>query len=322
MQEAGQGSGEPVEHHLCLRVAEPRVELHDLDAGRRQGEARVQQAAIRGGAAAQRVDRGLDDPLEDVAGQIRRGPGERRVGAHATRVGALVAVAGPLEVLRREQRDRGRAVGEREQGHLGTVQVLLDDDLAAARGVAFGDAEVVGDDDARAGRQRVVLDHVGRPEGAEGLVGLGLGGGRQGPGRGDAGLRHDLLGERLRPFNACGRRVRAEGGNSRCAERVADTGHQRGLRSDHHEVGAQRLGQPGDLSRVGDLHLVRLRQLGDARIARRGMQIRHRGVAAEGADDRVLTAAGPDHQYSHVGEPTVRYLHIPASTLSTARVGG
>ena len=63
-----------------------------------------------------------------------------------------------------------RAVGEAEHGDLGAVEVLLDDDAAARRrsrraACVQGLVAVVGDDDALAGGESVVLDDVGRAEG-------------------------------------------------------------------------------------------------------------------------------------------------------------
>ena len=58
---------------------------------------------------------------------------QRRVGAHAAGVRALVAVAQPLEVLRRQQRQHRRAVADREQRHLRAVEVLLDHHPLARR---------------------------------------------------------------------------------------------------------------------------------------------------------------------------------------------
>ena len=91
--------------------------------------------------------------------------GDGRVGAHPAGVRADVAVADALEVLGGRHRDRPLAVAEREQRQLLAGEVLLDEDLAvaeaactqevlerAARGVL-----VLGDDDALAGGQPVVL---------------------------------------------------------------------------------------------------------------------------------------------------------------------
>ena len=63
--------------------------------------------------------------------QRDRRPWQRRVGAHAAGVRALVVVRHALEVLRREQRDDGGAVGDGEQRNLGAVEVFLDDDAGA-----------------------------------------------------------------------------------------------------------------------------------------------------------------------------------------------
>ena len=84
-------------------------------------------------------------------------------------VGPLVAVEDPLEVLGGLQRVDGRAVGDREQRHLGAVEVLLDHDPLARR--PRGRARlvaVVGDDHALAGGEAVVLHDVRRAERVEG----------------------------------------------------------------------------------------------------------------------------------------------------------
>ena len=52
--------------------------------------------------------------------------GHRRVGAHPAGVRAGVAVADPLEVARRRERQRGLAVADREQRQLVAVEELLD----------------------------------------------------------------------------------------------------------------------------------------------------------------------------------------------------
>ena len=61
-------------------------------------------------------------------------PGDRRVGAHPAGVRAGVAVADPLVVAGRSERDRAAAVGEREQRHLLALQQLLDHERLAEPG--------------------------------------------------------------------------------------------------------------------------------------------------------------------------------------------
>ena len=60
-------------------------------------------------------------------------PRQRRVGAHAAGVGALVAVAQALVVLRGAQRQHVVAVAEEEERHLGPVEELLDEHGPVAR---------------------------------------------------------------------------------------------------------------------------------------------------------------------------------------------
>jgi hypothetical protein len=115
VQQAGQRRLQPVQNHLGLRVAEARVEFDHADARRREAQAGVEQAGVRRPAAAHRVDGGLHDGRHDLVGQAGRGPRERAVGTHATRVRAEVAVVGALEVLGGHQRHGGGPVGQREQ---------------------------------------------------------------------------------------------------------------------------------------------------------------------------------------------------------------
>ena len=121
----------------------------------------------RRAAARQLVEHGLVDlgahALEERVVDL----GDRRVGAHPAGVRARVAVADPLEVARRGQRQRALAVAEREHGQLVAVEELLDDHgvLAEAaldehrleRRARLG--LVGGDHDALARRQAVGLDH-------------------------------------------------------------------------------------------------------------------------------------------------------------------
>ena len=116
------------------------------------------------------------------------------------------------------------AVGEAEQRDLGAVEVLLDHDLRRRparqrRACASGLGAVVGDDDALAGGQPVVLDDVRRAERVQ-RVGH-LGGGRADvrqrgghPGRG-----HHLLGEGLAALELRRLRGRAEAGDARARAR-------------------------------------------------------------------------------------------------------
>ena len=134
----------------------------------------------------------------------------------------------------------------REQRHLGAVEVLLDHDPVAGRRVGERRVAVVGDDDALAGGEAVVLDDVRRPELVE--RGGGLVGGRADvrPRGRDAGRGHHLLGERLGALEPGGLGRRAEAGDAGGAHGVGDPGDQRRLGPDHDQVDAeaQRPGRP------------------------------------------------------------------------------
>ena len=72
----------------------------------------------------------------------RRHDRRGRVGAHAAGVGARVAVADALVILRRRQRQRVRAVDEREEARLLALEEFLDHDLAAGLAERAGEAGV------------------------------------------------------------------------------------------------------------------------------------------------------------------------------------
>jgi len=160
----------------------------------------------------------------------------RGVGAHAAGIGAGIAVADPLVILRRDQRQRMRAIHQREEAELLAVEKFLDHDLrrglAELRplqhrvdlGLGFGEARA--DDDALAGGETVRLDDDRRGE----LVGesLRLGGiGEAGIARGrDAVFRGDVFHEALGAFKLGGFRAGSEGGDAGGFEAVGQAFHQ------------------------------------------------------------------------------------------------
>ena len=80
---------------------------------------------------------------------------------------------------------------------------------------------------------------------------------------------------------------------------VGDPGDQRRLGADHDQVDAEPRGQVGD---GGAGHRVDLVQGGDRRdagVARGRVHLRDRGVEGERAGERVLAAAGADHEGLH-----------------------
>ena len=228
---------------LGLGIAEARVELDDLDAALGHGETAVEHPHEGGAAASQFVDHGAGHAAHDLVREPLGQPLERRVGAHATRVGALVTVANALEVLGRLQWDHVLAVAEHEQGHFRAVQELLDDHgtarVQAFARVGLGTVPVRRDHHALARGQPVVLNHVGRTETLEGRPHVReIRRGHRSRG-GDTCRRHDLLGERLGALDPRGLCGRTEHGDARTGEGVCDTGDERCLRSHDHEVRVQ-----------------------------------------------------------------------------------
>ena len=103
-----------------------------------------------------------------------------------------------------------------------------------------GRGEVLGDDDALAGRESVVLDDVRGAEGVEGLVHLLGGRADVAAGGGDPGRRPSRPWRRpwSPPAARPPRRGRSTGMPAR-AHGVGDPGDERGLRADDDQVGAE-----------------------------------------------------------------------------------
>ena len=236
--------------------------------------------------------------LDGAGGQ----PGQRRVGAHAAGVRALVAVVGALVVLRGQQRDDGGAVGDREQRHLGPVEVLLDDEPPAevgqrVAGEVLRDGEVDAHVDALAGSEPVGLDDVRRRRAGEvrdGLLGVVEHDGRRGR---DARLAHDLLGEGLAALELGRGRGRPEARDAGRAHRVRDAGDERSLRPDDDEVEALR--ERDDGGGVGEVDGRARRRAGVAGGADHLVDGR---VAGEREDEGVLAGAAAEDEDLHGGQ--------------------
>ena len=185
----------------------------------------------------------------------------------------------------------------------------------AAR-VRPGGRQVGGDHHALAGRQGVVLDHVRRAERGERLVRLGARSVHVTRRRGrDARRRHDLLGERLRPLDQGGARVRPEAGEAVLAQRVGRPRDQRRLRADHHQVRAELAGQRRIASGAGAIS--GWVSASAAMPGLPGAACRLPRLTAQRADDRVLAAPGPDDENAHASLPAP-----PAASAPGCRAPG
>ena len=167
-------------------------------------------------------------------------------------------------------------------------------------GVAAGGVEVLGDEDALAGGEPVVLDHVRRVEAGERGVEVAGVVDRLAARGGHAGGGHDVLGERLRALDARRGGARPEAGDAGVAQRVADARDERGLGADDDEVGAPLTGQGDDLLAGGGVGEARvLGERGRAGVAGGGGEGRHLGVAGEGEEEGMLAGSGADDQDAH-----------------------
>ena len=118
-----------------------------------------------------------------------------------------------------------------------------------ARACSSASGPVVGDHDALAGGQPVVLDDVRGAEGVERLLDLGLGGAHVRQAGGHLGRRHDLLGEGLAALEPGRLGRRAEAGDAGRAHRVGHARHQRRLGADDDQVDPERGRQRDDARR-------------------------------------------------------------------------
>ena len=160
---------------------------------------------------------------------------------------------------------------------------------------------VLGDHDALAGRQPVVLDDVRRTERVQ-RVGH-LSGGRADVGQrgGHLGRGHHLLGVGLAALELRRLAAGAEAGDPAGADDVGDAGHQRGLGADDDQVGAHLDGQVGDALAVQQAR----RQVAaegdgvDAGVAGGGDDGVHGRVGGQGGHDGVLAGTGSENENLH-----------------------
>jgi hypothetical protein len=95
--------------------------------------------------------------------------------------------------------------------------------------------------------------------------------------RGHVGGDQHLLAERLGPLEPRGGGRRSEAGDPCGRQGVGDPGRQRDLGADHHQVDGEPARQRGDPRDVVGGDGVELGLRGDARVARRGEQLRRTG---------------------------------------------
>ena len=239
----------------------------------------------------------------DLIDESRRCPRQRRVGAHAAGVGPGVAVAQPLEVLGRLERDHRETVGDGEDRHLGAVEELLDDDSGALLGVRQRLLSVGRHDDALAGGEPVLLDDVRRPERVQRFLDLRRAGADVRPRSRHARRGHDVLGERLAALELRRGLRGSEAGDPALPNGVGDTGDQRGFGADDDQIDAEPLRQVGNGLRVHGVHPVQGGESCHPGVAGCGVQLGHLRVLAQRQEQRVLAGARAEDEHVHSSPP-------------------
>ena len=335
LDERAQRRSETAQDGLCFGVAQPAVEFQRVQAAvTADHQARIQKARERRALGRHAADGRQDDLAQragmDVGGDDR----SRRIGAHAARVRALVAIEQPLVVLAGGQRQHVLAVGHHDEagflarqegfhhhpGRIGIAGRLAGQPAGyalAARGCLLATAgEGVGQElvdgrmglldrlrhhHALAGRQPVGLHHDGRAL----LADVGFGGRRIGEGLvGGGGYPvplHEGLGKILRGFQPGRRPGGAEHRQPAPAEVVHQPLGQWGLGAHHGEGQLLALGKQRQRTDIAH------RQVAHAGLERRtGIAGRHehrfeRMRACQGQRDGVFTSTATHHQAPFLG---------------------
>ena len=170
----------------------------------------------------------------------------------------------------------------------------------AGRGVRERLVPVVGDDDALAGGEPVVLHDVRRTELVERGGRLLGGGADEGAGGRHAGGGHHVLGEGLGPLELGGRAPTGPNAAIPAARTASATPATSGAsgptttRSTPSETASAATDGP-----VQRVDVVQRRDRGDARVARGRVHLGDAGVPGQGAGQGVLAAAGADDEGLH-----------------------
>ena len=310
----GQGLGkarlDAAHDRLRFRVAHAAVEFERLDgraaflvpADHQAGvkEARVHDAVF-GHTAHGRLDDFAHRLFKDFVGHAGRG----RVGAHAARVRALVAVEKTLVVLARGKRQHVFAVDHDDEARFFAREEFFDHDARAGRtelvarehvvdgrvGFVFGHRH----HDALARGKTVGLDDDRSALGADvGVRGFGVGEAFV-VGRRDALALHEGLGKVLGAFKLSGFLGRAEDRQTRGAEHVDHALGKRGFGADDREVDFVFQSPVAQGFDVGDGEVFQARIRGRTGIARGNPDFVNTFGFGKTPGQRVLAAAAADH---------------------------
>ena len=211
-------------------------------------------------------------------------------------------------ILRAAERDRGRAVAQREERYFLADKAFLDHDLGAGRAERAREHHVDGglrvldclcDHDALAGREPVRLHDDRRT--LFGYVAFRRLGGGETPvgGRGNAGATTEVLGEALGAFQPRGGFRRPERLDAGRFKVVDNAGRQRRLGPHDDEIDLVVAAECDHGPVVGGVNRHKLRLLRDAGIARRTPQPVDERAGGKLPGQRVFTAAAAEQKNIH-----------------------
>ena len=303
-------------HHdrLGFGIAHPAVEFKDFDRPRcvvawANHETRIEEARERDSVGVHTADRGLDDFAHDALVDCVGDHGCRRVGAHAARIRALVAILQAFVILAGRQWEDVQAIAKDDEACLFAKQALFNDD-ARARGAERAVAEhgvdsrvglVQGhrDHDAFAGGQAVSLDHDRRAT----VINVDMGSERVGKrlvgGCRDAMAHHERLGEILGAFELCGGACRPENGQAAGTEGIDDPGGQRCLWPDDGQRDPLSLHEVSERRGITDRDVGGVRHQRRAAVARRDVHVLNLRRLEKLPGEGVFAAARADDEQFH-----------------------
>ena len=203
-------------------------------------------------------------------------------------------------VLCRGERNCGFPIAEREEGGFLALQKFLHHHAGAGRAQSAAEHHIdrgfrlrhAGrDHHALTGGQPVGLDHDRRTLRAHVALGrFGRGEAFIGGGWNVVRLAK-ILGESLRAFELCRRPARPEGLDAGRGEIVDDTGAERRLGSDHHQINFLRLAERDHRAVVGGIERHQVAFACDAGIARRAEEPLHQRARRDFPGQRMLAPA-------------------------------
>ncbi len=296
------------QHCLGFRVAEPGIELDHFRTVLGEDQARIDEPLVRVSVGGHRAENGKDDGVPYLVDEPIREL-DRRVAPHPAGVRSSVVIEQAFVVAGGLEGHRVVTVGDGEHAELRSGQELLDDDGGSGDPEgAFetpvhpveGGGAVFGDEDPLSRCEAVGLHDVRAVVGVDVMFGGHLvvehpctRGGHPGP-------EHHVFGERLRRFEPSGGTGRPEGTDAEMFECVDQTGGERCLRANHHQVDSLDPGESGDGSDIGGGDSFDDgADLGEARVAGQRDQLVDAWRSRDRPSERVLATAAADEEYFH-----------------------